>query len=133
MILTVQELAEREVHVADHVAEYLEACNRLFEEGILSHNIVSSSKQKILVNMKTGFEFFQLWKDLSQKFPGVYLEHDVMQLHVRVHVYNDYLSLYMCMHHADVKLRSPLQQNFLAWHLYPRPYTVLLYIMHYAY
>ena len=79
MISAVRELAEREVHVADHhqrVAEYLEACNRLFEEGILSHNIVSSSEQKVLVNMKTGFEFFQLWKeDLSQKFPGVYLEH----------------------------------------------------------
>ena len=119
MISAVRELAKRGVHVADHhqrVAEYLQACNRLlnFEEGILSHNIVSSSEQKILVNMKTGFEFFQLWKDLSQKFPGVYLEHNVMQLHVHVHVYNDYLSLYMCMH-ADVKLRSPLQQNFLAW------------------
>ena len=65
MISAVRELAEREVHVADHhqcVAEYLEACNRLFEEGILSH-IVSSSEQKVLVNMKTGF---QLWKDLSQ-------------------------------------------------------------------
>lgn len=40
------------------VAEYLEACNRLFEEGILSHSIVSSSEQSVLVNMKTGFEFF---------------------------------------------------------------------------
>ena len=62
MISAIGELAEKEVHVGDHhqrVAEYLEACNKLFEDGILSHNIVSSSEQKILLNMKTGFEFFQ--------------------------------------------------------------------------
>ena len=78
MISAVRELAEKEVHVGDHhqcVAEYLEVCNRLLEEGILSHSIVSLSEQKVLVKMKTGFEFFSNWKDdLSEKFPGVYLK-----------------------------------------------------------
>ena len=58
--------AEKEVHVGDHhqcVAEYLEAFNKLLEDGILSHNIVSSSEQKVLLNMKIGFEFSQHWKE----------------------------------------------------------------------
>lgn len=51
--------------MGDHhqrVVEYLDACNRMFEDGILSHSIVSSSEQKVLVNMKTGFEFFHVGK-----------------------------------------------------------------------
>lgn len=75
MISAVRELAEKEAPVGQHhecVAKYLEACNSLFELGILSHNIVSSSDQRVLQHMKCGFEFFQHWKkDLSQKFPGM--------------------------------------------------------------
>ena len=70
MISAVRELAEKEVPVGDHhqcMAEYLEVCNGLFEEGILSHNIVSSSEQKVLVNMKTGFEFFSIGKKIWVK------------------------------------------------------------------
>lgn len=76
MISAIHELAEKEMYIGDHhkrVAEYLEACHKLFEEGILSHGTVSSTDQQILVNMDKGFEFFQQWKDeLSGKYPGMH-------------------------------------------------------------
>ena len=60
MISAIHELAEKETYIGDHkrVAEYLEACHKLFEEGILSHTTVSSTDQQLLVNMDKGFQFF---------------------------------------------------------------------------
>ena len=76
MISAIHELAEKETYIGDHhkrVAEYLEACHKLFEEGILSHRTVSSTDQQLLVNMDKGFQFFQQWKDeLSAKYPGMH-------------------------------------------------------------
>ena len=76
MISAVHELVEKETYTGHHhrcVAEYLEACHKLFEEGILSHKTVSSTDKQVLVNMDKGFQFFQQWKDeLSGKYPGVH-------------------------------------------------------------
>ena len=66
MISAVHELVEKETYTGHHhkcVAEYLEACHKLFEEGILSHKTVSSTDKQVLVNMDKGFQFFQQWKD----------------------------------------------------------------------
>jgi hypothetical protein len=77
MISAIQELAEKEACIGHHhrcVAEYLEACHKLFEEGILSHKTVSSTDKQVLVNMDKGFQFFQQWKaELSDKYPGMHL------------------------------------------------------------
>ena len=62
MISAVHELAEKETYIIGHhhkcVAEYIEACHKLFEEDILSHKTVSSMDQQILVNMDKGFQLF---------------------------------------------------------------------------
>ena len=60
MISAVHELAEKEPYIGTHhqrVAEYREACHKLFEEGILSHKTISSVDQHVLLNMDAGFNF----------------------------------------------------------------------------
>lgn len=42
-------------------ANYLEACNKLFETGILSHELIDSPSSPVLLNMKQGFGYFQDW------------------------------------------------------------------------
>lgn len=43
--------------------KYLEACHLLFEKGLLSHNKVSSQERQVLLNIKTGYNFFSTWLD----------------------------------------------------------------------
>ena len=42
---------------------YLEACNLLFEKGLLSHDKVSSRERQVLRNIKAGYDFFSTWLD----------------------------------------------------------------------
>ena len=61
MISAIREIAEMDEELQDSriaTAQYLEACNLLFEQGILSHSIVSST---VLENMKKGYEYFKEW------------------------------------------------------------------------
>ena len=58
MISAIREIAEMDEELQDSriaTAQYLEACNLLFEQGILSHSIV------VLENMKKGYEYFKEW------------------------------------------------------------------------
>ena len=41
------------------VVKYLEACNRLFERGILGHVYISTYPNHILNNMEEGYSFYQ--------------------------------------------------------------------------
>lgn len=43
--------------------EYLEACNQLFERGILGHVRIWSGDSVILQNMEKGYKFFSSWLD----------------------------------------------------------------------
>lgn len=66
MTAAIYELAEtcdygKQSHIA--TAEYLEACNLLFEQGILSHSIVDNENSQVLKNMKQGFSYFSEWYD----------------------------------------------------------------------
>ena len=45
------------VHV-EATLRYLEACNRLFERGFLSHDRVMSMDSEIVQNITQGFKFF---------------------------------------------------------------------------
>ena len=51
------------------IAENLEACNLIFEKGILSHETLCSPESKVLVNISEGMKWFFKWKEL-QKEPG---------------------------------------------------------------
>lgn len=75
MLTAIRELASHkdDTTAARHIAaaKYLEACNHLFEEGILSHEVINSQTSPALQNMKLGFTFFQEWhKELSQSDTG---------------------------------------------------------------
>lgn len=43
--------------------QYLEACNRIFERGFLSHERVLSVDSKVIESISVGFKFFCEWLD----------------------------------------------------------------------
>ena len=43
--------------------KYLEACNQMFERGILAHVRIWSGDSQILANMEKGYDFFCSWVD----------------------------------------------------------------------
>ena len=55
--------------ICAHTAKYLEACNLILENGILSHKMICSPESKVLVNISKGMQWFFKWKEL-QKEPG---------------------------------------------------------------
>ena len=40
---------------------YLEACNKIFEKGLLSHHKVCDPNNKVIGSIKEGFAFFTEW------------------------------------------------------------------------
>ncbi len=49
------------MHNRNATAEYLEACNLLFEQGILSHSTINVVKDGVLQNMEKGYKYFKEW------------------------------------------------------------------------
>ncbi len=73
MVAAIREMAERKEEMKQsHVltAEYLEACNLIFEKGILSHDPITSSKCACLTNISNGMKWFFKWKEELQENPG---------------------------------------------------------------
>ena len=73
MLAAIREMAEKDEYAKQsHVcmAEYLEACNLIFENGILSHEMICSSNSKALMNISEGMKWFLKWKEELQKQPG---------------------------------------------------------------
>ena len=74
MLAAIREMADKkdEFTKQSHVcsAEYLEACNLIFENGILSHEMISSPESKALLNIREGMKWFINWKEELQKEPG---------------------------------------------------------------
>ena len=69
-------------------AEYLSACNKIFESGFLSKYCVSNQNQTVLDIIQDGMNFFNEWaNDVLETFP-------------------------------NVKLTGPLQKVFLAWQIW---------------
>ena len=48
--------------------KFLEACNKIFERGLLSHDKVTSPDSHVVTNITEGFKFFSTWLD------GIYAE-----------------------------------------------------------
>ena len=46
-----------------YTIQYLDACNKLFEQGLLSHKKIKVRDQEILAKMEEGFLFFMGWCD----------------------------------------------------------------------
>lgn len=87
MIAAIREMAEnkpdyRVVH--DLTADYLEACNLIFENGILSHNVIIDSNSICLKNISKGIDWFVKWKEELQENPGKlhYILDDVLKLYL---------------------------------------------------
>jgi hypothetical protein len=76
MLSAIREMAERkdeelrQTHLL--TAEYLEACNLIFEKGILSHDIISSpSDSACMANISKGMEWFFKWKEELHENAGM--------------------------------------------------------------
>ena len=41
--------------------KYLNGCNMLFEQGLLSHDRVHAKDVKVIENIKVGYSFFSDW------------------------------------------------------------------------
>ena len=41
----------------------MQACNKIFEMGILSHEKIKSDNRNVLLNIETGFKYFKDWHD----------------------------------------------------------------------
>ncbi len=66
MLAAIREISQKipvEYNTHTLVAEYLEACNLIFENGILSHEIISRSQSSSLDNMHKGMRWFFEWKE----------------------------------------------------------------------
>ena len=62
MISTIQELAkEPNQGSAKPVAKFLEACNLIFEKGLLSKCRISSMNSLVIQNIEKGMSFFEKW------------------------------------------------------------------------
>ena len=95
MIATIREMAEkkeelRETHLL--TAEYLQACNLLFENGILSHEKITPVSSKALLNMAEGMKWFMKWKEELQDEPG--------------HFQSIIMLINICSYYIEVKFRS---------------------------
>ena len=41
--------------------KYLEACNKLFERGLLCHSKIKDESSQVLMNIEEGYAFFSKW------------------------------------------------------------------------
>lgn len=73
MLATLLEMAEKKEGIIKTsfsfmlTAKYLEACNMIFENGILSHEKITGPDSKPL---ETGLKWFLDWKEELQTEPG---------------------------------------------------------------
>ena len=64
MIAAVKDLSEEPTGNHDSaklVANYLEACDLIFENGLLSRRRINSLNSPIIHNIKKGMDFFDKW------------------------------------------------------------------------
>ena len=63
MIASVKDLVSggSDVEASTKTAEYLDACNLLFEQGLLSHRRINNKDSPVLANIRKGMAFFEQW------------------------------------------------------------------------
>ena len=63
MIAAVKDLASTASDVGpnQNAVDFLEACNLLFEQGMLSRRRINNKNSPVLTNIKKGMAFFEQW------------------------------------------------------------------------
>ena len=59
---------------------YLEACNKIFEQGILSHEKVASPDHQVIHNIQEGYQFFIEWLDEIFEQGSVFVYNNTMYI-----------------------------------------------------
>ena len=71
MLAEIREMAEKKDGLIKQThmftAEYLKACNFIFEKGILSHDMIISCSCMCLSNISEGTKWFFKWKGLKEE------------------------------------------------------------------
>ena len=75
MIAAIHEMVDKNAYAKNNMitAEFLQACNFIFERGILSHEMITSSTSPCLVNISEGMKWFFMWKEGLQEDPGMHI------------------------------------------------------------
>ena len=64
MLSELYQHTQQSTNLADKVTlSYLEACSKLFEHGLLSHDKITKVDDRALKNIRDGFKFFEEWLD----------------------------------------------------------------------
>ena len=62
MIATIQDLArEPNQEASEQTVAYLDACNLLFEQGLLSRRRINNRDSPVLANITRGMSFIEEW------------------------------------------------------------------------
>ena len=82
MIAAVKDLSSSGTDVAasTKTGEYLDACNLLFEQGLLSHHRVNNKDSSVLENIKKGMSFFEQWCANHENTGNLLPEYNVSKL-----------------------------------------------------
>ena len=64
---TVQNPQPADVESVRATLKYLEACNKMFEKGLLSHEKVCTIDSKVMQSIQEGYSFFVNWHESLSK------------------------------------------------------------------
>ena len=70
---TVQNPPPADVESVRATLKYLEACHKMFEKGLLSHEKVCTTDSKVMRSIREGYSFFVNWHKSLSKHGNVYL------------------------------------------------------------
>lgn len=99
---------------------YLEACNLLFEQGLLSHDRIRSMDSDVLKNIDKGYSYFTAWLDSL--------------FELGMHTHNLYKNVNVPFL-TDPKFphKSATQKSFLSWQsMYTYLFSTLSFILFYS-
>ena len=96
--------------------QYLEACNKIFERGILGHVRIFSGDSIILSNMEEGYHFLCTWLDGLLKKKGNLTQHVLsIPLYIERNSCSFVLDLCDILCLAGFNSVDPKSKSFLAW------------------
>ena len=79
MISAIDELSkEPNQGSAKHVVSSLEACNLIFEKGLLSKRRIKSMECSVIQNIKKGMDFFQKWSQSHDETGMFYTSNHIL-------------------------------------------------------
>ena len=64
MIAAIKDLSDEgneDASASGKTAAFLDACNLLFEQGLLSRRRINNEKSPVLANIRKGMDFFEKW------------------------------------------------------------------------